>query len=175
MSRSIRLSHGKRGSRSKETARHRYQAADAGVGSVLGNARNERSSLGSVDAPHRRSCRHGCRRSPHGSAIGTKSSYLRTCRALPCYLVLHGTIRSAFHSGIHPHLPQRRRDASSLPSPVVAGADGCTAPGTPSALALWGRSRPGFPRCRSDHAIRLDPWRAEPSMPTWNGHMNHFI
>lgn len=73
---------------------------------------------------------------PQGSALGTKSSYLRTCQALPCYLVLHGTIRSACHSGIHPHLPQRRCDAYTLPSPVATVADGCTVPVTRSALAF---------------------------------------
>ena len=42
----------------------------------------------------------------------------------------------SFYSGIHPHLSQRRGDASLLPSPVAAVADGCTVPVTRSALAL---------------------------------------
>lgn len=85
---------------------------------------------------HRRSWSSCCRWFPHGSAYGTKSSDLRACQALLGYLVLPGTIRLAFHSGIHPHLPQRRRDASSLPSPVAAGAVGCKVPATRSASAL---------------------------------------
>ena len=91
---------------------------------------------GNADAPHRRSCSHGCRRYRHGSAYGTKSSDLRACRALLGYLVLPGTIRLAFHSGIHPHLAQRRGDAFPLPSPVGAVADGCGMPATSSAFAL---------------------------------------
>ena len=90
----------------------------------------------STDTPHRRSCSNGCRRYRHGSAYGTKSSDLRACRALLGYLVLPGTIRLAFHSGIHPHLAQRRGDAFPLPSPVGAVADGCGMPATSSALAL---------------------------------------
>ena len=49
----------------------------------------------------------------------------------------HGFADSiSLFSGIHPHLPQRRGDAYPLPSPVATGADGCTVPGTRSALAL---------------------------------------
>ena len=75
-------------------------------------------------------------RFPQGSALGTKSSDLRTCQVLLGYLVLPGTIRLAFHSGIHPHLAQRPGDAFLLPSPVATGAVGCTVPVTRSALAL---------------------------------------
>ena len=92
--------------------------------------------MGNADTPHRRSCSRGCGRYRHGSAYGTKSSDLRACRALLGYLVLPGTIRLAFHSGIHPHLAQRRGDAFPLPSPVGAVADGCGMPATSSALAL---------------------------------------
>lgn len=110
--------------------------ADACVGGSLGTRRRSVPAICNLDAPHRRSCSHGCGRYRHGSAYGTKSSDLRTCQVLPCYLVLHGAIRLAFHSGIHPHLPQRRGDAYPLPSPVGAVADGCGMPATSSALAL---------------------------------------
>ena len=101
-----------------------------------GTRRRSVPAMGNPDAPHRRPCRHGCGWFRHGSAYGTKSSDLRTCQVLPCYLVLHGAIRLAFHSGIHPHLSQRRGDASLLPSPVDAAAFGCGMPATSSALAL---------------------------------------
>ena len=165
---------------------------------LLGNARNERSSLWlprrttigvnarapivSQQMPCEGDCIIRCliapyrscyRRFPHGSALGTKSSDLRTCQVLLGYLVLPGTIRLASHGGIHPHLAQRRGDASLLPSPVAAVADGCTVPVTRSALALGAAharlsavpqrprysSRPGGwnLRCRRGTAIWATP------------------
>ena len=131
-SRSIELSYGNNGSEIREIRETRLPGRRWGglpLHPLEGDPGNHRHT-------HRRSCSHGCRWFPHGSAYGTKSSDLRTCQALLGYLVLPGTIRLAFHSGIHPHLPQRRGDAYPLPSPVATGADGCTVPGTRSALAL---------------------------------------
>ena len=128
--------------------------------------------MGKRDAPHRRSCGHGCRWFRHGSAYGTKSSDLRACRALLGYLVLPGTIRLAFHSGIHPQLPQRRRVASSLPSPVDAVADGCTVPATRSALAL-GAAHARLSAVPQRPRYSTLPWWEVRWTPTGNGRMVH--
>lgn len=74
---------GKMGSRSMETRRHRRQAADA----VRRGCIIWKVSQGNHEHAHRRSCSHGCRWFPHGSAYGTKSSN-RRLPAVSVYLVL---------------------------------------------------------------------------------------
>lgn len=131
-SRSMELSYGNNGSGIKEIKKIWLPGRRWGVLPL----HPLKSHQGNRRHTHRRSWSSCCRWFPHGSAYGTKSSDLRACQALLGYLVLPGAIRLAFHSGIHPHLPQRRRDASSLPSPVAAGAVGCKASVTRSAFAL---------------------------------------
>lgn len=90
-SRSIKSSYGNNGSEIREIIETSLPGRRWGVlplHPLEGDPGNRRHT-------HRRSCSHGCRWFPHGSAYGTKSSNLRTCQVLLGYLVLPGAIRLA--------------------------------------------------------------------------------
>ena len=117
--------------------------SDGGSAIALGTRRRSVPAMVSAITPHRIQCRSYSLWSPHGSAYGTKSSNLRTCQVLPCYLVLHGAIRLAFQR----YPPSSSAAPRGCVPPAFTGGSGSRwLHGTGYSLRsrVGGSSRPAF-------------------------------